>query len=109
MSRFVGLDLSRQIPNWLYDVVAIEGMRGPFVAGNHSATEIQAVALESQLQRVDAIIAHRRTAAQDAQSPACRSARTCEARPWTTAQRGARITSTCCRSTRRPSAPTSRT
>ncbi len=50
-SRFVGLDLSKKIPNWLYDVVAIDGMRGPFAAGNHSATEIQAVALGSQLQR----------------------------------------------------------
>jgi dTDP-4-amino-4,6-dideoxygalactose transaminase len=64
MSRFVGLDLSKQIPHWLYDVVAVEGMRGAFVAGNHSATEIQAVALESQLQRVDAIIAQRRAVAQ---------------------------------------------
>jgi dTDP-4-amino-4,6-dideoxygalactose transaminase len=64
MSRFVGLDLSKQIPHWLYDVVAVEGMRGPFVAGNHSATEIQAVALGSQLRRVDAIIAQRRAAAQ---------------------------------------------
>ena len=63
-SRFVGLDLSQSIPNWLYDVVAIEGMRGLFVAGNHSATEIQAVALHSQLQRVDKIIAARRAVAQ---------------------------------------------
>ncbi|MFZ2642103.1 MAG: DegT/DnrJ/EryC1/StrS family aminotransferase [Verrucomicrobiia bacterium] len=64
-SRFVGLDLSKKIPNWLYDVVAIDGMRGPFVAGNHSATEIQAVALESQLHRVDEIIAVRRAAARE--------------------------------------------
>ena len=64
-SRFVGLDLSKQIPNWLYDVVAIDGMRGPFVAGNHSTTEIQAVALKSQLHRVDAIIAARRAAARE--------------------------------------------
>jgi len=63
-SRFVGLDLSKKIPNWLYDVVAIDGMRGPFAAGNHSATEIQAVALGSQLQRVDKIIAARRAAAR---------------------------------------------
>ena len=63
-SRFVGLDLSKKIPNWLYDVVAIEGMQGPFVAGNHSATEIQAVALANQLHRVDAIIAQRRKVAQ---------------------------------------------
>ena len=63
-SRFVGLDLTKQIPHWLYDVVPIHGMRGPFVAGNHSATEIQAVALHSQLQRIDQIIAVRRKTAQ---------------------------------------------
>jgi len=62
-SRFVGLDLSLQIPNWLYDVTAIEGMRGAFVAGNHSATEIQAVALRSQMRRNDRIIAARRQVA----------------------------------------------
>jgi perosamine synthetase len=63
-SRFVGLDLSRQIPNWLYDVVAIEGMRGPFAAGNHSVTEIQAVCLHSQMRRNDRIINARRRVAQ---------------------------------------------
>jgi dTDP-4-amino-4,6-dideoxygalactose transaminase len=62
-ARFVGLDLSMQIPNWLYDVTAIEGMRGPFAAGNHSATEIQAVGLASQLGRIDKIIDARRKAA----------------------------------------------
>jgi perosamine synthetase len=62
--RFVGLDLSLQIPDWLYDVTAIDGMRGPFAAGNHSVTEIQAVGLSSQMRRVDRIIeARRRTAA----------------------------------------------
>lgn len=63
-SRFVGLDLSLQIPNWLYDVTAIEGMRGVFVAGNHSSTELQAVGLLSQMRRVDKIIAARRRAAE---------------------------------------------
>ena len=63
-SRFVGLDLSLQIPNWLYDVTAIQGMRGLFVAGNHSATEIQAVGLLSQMRRNDRIIAARRHTAQ---------------------------------------------
>lgn len=62
--RFVGLDLSMQIPNWLYDVTTIEGMRGQFVAGNHSVTEIQAVGLLSQMRRIDRIIATRRKAAQ---------------------------------------------
>ena len=55
-SRFVGLDLSIQIPNWLYDVTAIEGMRGPFAAGNHSVTEIQAMGLYGQMRRNDRII-----------------------------------------------------
>ncbi len=63
-SRFLGLDLSIQIPNWLYDVTAIEGMRGPFAAGNHSATEIQAVGLLSQMRRNDRIIAARRRVAE---------------------------------------------
>ena len=63
-ARFVGLDLSLQIPDWLYDVTAIQGMRGLFVAGNHSATEIQAVGLMSQMRRNDRIIAARRHTAQ---------------------------------------------
>ena len=63
-SRFLGVDPSRKIKNWLYDVTAIEGMRGPFAAGNHSVTEIQAVGLMSQMRRVDRIIAARRRTAQ---------------------------------------------
>lgn len=63
-ARFVGLDLSQPIDHWLYDVTAIDGMRGPFAAGNHSATEIQAVGLASQMGRIDAIIASRRDAAR---------------------------------------------
>jgi dTDP-4-amino-4,6-dideoxygalactose transaminase len=61
-SRFVGLDLSRQIPNWLYDVVALKGRGGYFAAGNHSATEIQAVCLRMQMKRLGAIIAKRKRA-----------------------------------------------
>jgi perosamine synthetase len=63
-SRFVGLDLSIQVPNWLYDVTAIEGMRGPLAAGNHSPTEIQAVGLHSQMRRIEQIIAVRRRVAE---------------------------------------------
>ena len=59
-SRFLGLDLSIQIPNWLYDVTAIEGMRGRFAAGNHSITEIQAMGLCGQMRRNDRIIDTRR-------------------------------------------------
>jgi dTDP-4-amino-4,6-dideoxygalactose transaminase len=60
----LGVDLSIPIPNWLYDVTAIEGMRGLFVAGNHSVTEIQAVGLQSQMRRNDRIIAVRRRVAE---------------------------------------------
>jgi dTDP-4-amino-4,6-dideoxygalactose transaminase len=63
-ARFVGLDLSLRIPDWLYDVTAIEGMRGPFAAGNHSVTEIQAVGLLSQMRRIEAIIGERRRVAE---------------------------------------------
>lgn len=62
--RFLGLDLSIQIPDWLYDVTPIEGMRGLFAAGNHSVTEIQAIGLRSQMQRNDRIIDARRRTAQ---------------------------------------------
>jgi dTDP-4-amino-4,6-dideoxygalactose transaminase len=62
-ARFVGLDTSRQIPNWLYDVRALKSKSGYIAAGNHSATEIQAVALSSQLRRLKKIIARRRRAA----------------------------------------------
>ncbi len=61
-SRFVGLDLSRQIPNWLYDVVGPKGRGGRFSAGNHSATEVQAVALLQQMKRMKGIIAARKRA-----------------------------------------------
>jgi len=62
-SRFLGLDLSRQIPTWLYDVSAIKGKEGYFAAGNHSTTEIQALGLSSQMGRLKRIIAKRRIAA----------------------------------------------
>ncbi|MBP8952880.1 MAG: DegT/DnrJ/EryC1/StrS family aminotransferase [Armatimonadetes bacterium] len=63
-ARFLGLDLSRQIDNWLYDVVALPGKRGPFAAGNYSSTEIQAVCLLSQIARLESIIAKRRERAE---------------------------------------------
>ena len=62
--RFVGADFTKKIPNWLYDVTAVEGMRGPFAAGNHSTTEIQAVGLASQMKRIDRIIGARRRVAR---------------------------------------------
>lgn len=62
-ARFLGLDFSRQVPNWLYDVTAVQGKAGWFAAGNHSATEIQALGLTQQLARLPGIIAKRRQAA----------------------------------------------
>ncbi|MHC1693644.1 MAG: DegT/DnrJ/EryC1/StrS family aminotransferase [Sphaerochaetaceae bacterium] len=58
-ARFLGLDMSHKIQDWLYDVVALEGKYGPFVANNASATEIQAIGLLSQLHRYAAILAER--------------------------------------------------
>ena len=58
-SRFFGVDFTRKIPNWLYDVGALEGKYGPFVAGNSSTTEIQAVGLIQQVKRYDKILAER--------------------------------------------------
>ena len=63
LARFVGLNAARRIPTWLYDVTAIKGKAGYFAAGNHSATEIQAVALASQVKRLRRIVARRRAAA----------------------------------------------
>jgi len=63
-ARFLGLDFSRQVPTWLYDVTTVEGKAGPFVAGNHSTTEIQALALAAQLRRLPQILAKRRQAAE---------------------------------------------
>ena len=63
-TRFLGLDFSRKIKNWLYDVTSIPGKYGPFVAGNYSTTEIQALGLKLQVERVDKIIAERRAAAE---------------------------------------------
>lgn len=62
--RFLGVDPSRQIPNWLYDVVAIKGKGGYFAAPNHSSTEIQAVGLLSQMKRLPRVIAERRKVAE---------------------------------------------
>ncbi len=62
--RFLGLDMSRQIKNWLYDVTAVKGKDAFFAAGNHSATEIQAICLSSQMGRIKQIIARRKSAAE---------------------------------------------
>ncbi|MBI5726081.1 MAG: DegT/DnrJ/EryC1/StrS family aminotransferase [Planctomycetes bacterium] len=63
-ARFLGLDFSRTIPNWLYDVSALEDRFGrPQAPGNHSATEIQGLAFRLQFARIQKIIAARRKAA----------------------------------------------
>ena len=63
-ARFLGLDFSQKIKNWLYDITPCQGKYGPFVAGNCSTTEIQALGLSRQLSRNEEIIAERRRNAQ---------------------------------------------
>jgi perosamine synthetase len=63
-TRFLGVDLSRPIKDWFYDVVAVRGKYGPFVCGNSSSTEIQALVLREQIKRLRGIIAKRRAAAR---------------------------------------------
>jgi dTDP-4-amino-4,6-dideoxygalactose transaminase len=62
-ARFLGLDFSNPIKDWLYNITAIPGKFGPSVAGNSSTTEIQALGLSLQIDRYDAILAERRKAA----------------------------------------------
>ncbi|MDR1619333.1 MAG: DegT/DnrJ/EryC1/StrS family aminotransferase [Clostridiales bacterium] len=62
-ARFLGLDFRKKIRNWLYDISPIPGKYGPFVAGNHSTTEIQALGLAAQLNRYDKILDMRRQVA----------------------------------------------
>ena len=63
-ARFVGMDFSHKIKDWLYDVSAIPGKEEPFVAVNYSTTEIQGLGLSLQMKRNDEIIAERRAAAE---------------------------------------------
>lgn len=63
-ARFLGLDFSRKIKDWLYDITAIPGKFGPSVAGNSSTTEVQALGLLLQLERYDEILAERRQSAE---------------------------------------------
>ncbi|MCM8810296.1 MAG: DegT/DnrJ/EryC1/StrS family aminotransferase [Candidatus Omnitrophica bacterium] len=63
-ARFVGFNIANPIPFWLYDVVALKWRGDYFAPGNHSATEIQAVVLLSQMKRINKIIEKRRKAAE---------------------------------------------
>lgn len=59
--RFLGLDFSSRIPHWLYDVSPLYDRYGkPHVAGNSSATEIQAVGFLVHLARLKRILAARK-------------------------------------------------
>ena len=62
-ARFLGLDFSAPIENWLYNITPIPGKEKPFVALNYSPTEIQGLGLKLQVARNEEIIAKRREAA----------------------------------------------
>ena len=63
-ARFLGLDFTCPIKDWLYNITPINGKEHPFVPGNASTTEIQALGLSLQVERNEAIIAERRAAAE---------------------------------------------
>ena len=65
LARFLGLDFSRRIKDWLYDISPLTDRYGqPQVPGNHSATELEAIGMMLQMKRLDRIIARRREAAE---------------------------------------------
>jgi len=63
-ARFFGCNFDTPIKNWLYDVNAMPGKYGPFVALNSSTTEIQGLGLKLQVERYDKILAERKAAAE---------------------------------------------
>ena len=63
-ARFLGLDFSAPIKDWLYNITPIRGKERPFVALNYSPTEIQGLGLRLQVARNEEIIAKRRAAAE---------------------------------------------
>ncbi len=63
-ARFLGLDFSCPIKDWLYNITPIKGKEAPFVPGNASTTEIQGLGLSLQIARNEAIIAERKKAAE---------------------------------------------
>ena len=63
-ARFLGLDFTAPIKNWLYNITAIKGKEKNFVASNYSTTEIQGLGLKLQVERNDQIIAIRRRAVE---------------------------------------------
>ncbi len=63
-ARFLGLDFSCPIKDWLYNITPIPGKEKPFMAGNASTTEIQGLGLTLQIARNEEIIAKRAKAAK---------------------------------------------
>ena len=63
-ARFLGLDFTCPIKDWLYNITPIPGKDEPFVAGNSSTTEIQGLGLALQVARNEEIIKARREAAE---------------------------------------------
>ena len=63
-ARFLGLDFTCPIKDWLYNITPIPGKEHPFVPGNSSTTEIQGLGLALQVARNEEIIAERRRAAE---------------------------------------------
>jgi len=63
-ARFLGLDFTCPIKDWLYNITPIQGKHEPFVAGNYSTTEIQGLGLKLQVARNEEIIEKRRKAAE---------------------------------------------
>ena len=63
-ARFLGLDFTCPIKDWLYNITPIKGKEHPFVPGNASTTEIQGLGLTLQIARNEAIIAERKAAAE---------------------------------------------
>ena len=61
-ARFLGVDFSSKIKNWLYNISLIQGKGGVRyqASNNASVTEIQALALLQQLRRYGKILAERR-------------------------------------------------
>ena len=61
-ARFLGVDFTSKIKNWLYNISLIKG-KGDVVyqaSNNASVTEMQAIGLMQQIKRYDAILAERK-------------------------------------------------
>jgi dTDP-4-amino-4,6-dideoxygalactose transaminase len=61
-ARFLGVDFSSKIKNWLYNISLIKGKNGVAyqASNNASVTEIQAIGLMQQLKRYDKILKERK-------------------------------------------------